>query len=151
MDPILRAAAAYVFLIVLLRLAGRRTLGELTPFDFVVLLLVGDFMREPLVRDDPSFVRGSILCATLVGLDILIAVVKSRSERVERWLDGVPLVLVRDGRPLVDVMRRARVGEEEILAAARTHRGLDDMAKIRLAVLERTGVISVIPCGDARL
>ena len=145
MDPILRAAAAYVFLIVLLRLAGRRTLGELTPFDFVVLLLVGDFMREPLVRDDPSFVRGSILCATLVGLDIVLAAVKTRSQRVGRWLEGVPVVLVRDGQPLLDVMRRARIGEEDVLAAARTHRGLERMAQIRLAVLERTGVISVIP------
>lgn len=144
MDPILRAAAAYAFLIVLLRLAGRRTLGELTPFDFVVLLLVGDLMREPLVRDDPSFVRSSILCATLVGLDIVFAAVKIRSQRVERWLDGVPVVLVRDGRPLLDVMRRARVGEEDVLAAARTHRGLERMEQIRLAVLERTGVISVI-------
>ena len=145
MDPILRAAAAYVFLIVLLRLAGRRTLCELTPLDFVVLLLVGDFMREPLVRDDPSFVHGSVLCATLVGLNIVLAAVKTRSQRVGRWLEGVPVVLVRDGQPLLDVMRRARIGEEDVLAAARTHRGLERMAQIRLAVLERTGVISVIP------
>jgi uncharacterized membrane protein YcaP (DUF421 family) len=145
MDPILSAAAAYAFLVVLLRLAGRRTLGELTPFDFVVLLLVGDLMSETLVRDDPSFVQASVLCATLVGIDIVLAVVKTRSQRVERWLDGVPVVLVQHGRPLHDVMRRARVGEEDVLAAARTHQGLERMAQIRLAVLERTGVISVIP------
>lgn len=145
MDAIVRAAAAYAFLIVLMRLAGRRTLGELTPFDFVVLLLIGDFMREPLVRDDPSFVHGSILCATLVGLNIVLAAAKARSQRVERLLDGVPVVLVRDGQPLEDVMRRARVGEEDVLAAARVHRGLEHMAQIRVAVLERTGVISVIP------
>ena len=151
MDPILRAAAAYFFLIALLRLAGRRTLGELTPFDFVVLLLIGDFMREPLVRDDPSFVRGSILCATLVGLNIALATIKSRSERVNRWLDGVPVVLVRNGQPLLDVMKRARVDEADVLAAARTHRGLDRMTQIRLAVLERTGAISVIPEDGAGL
>jgi uncharacterized membrane protein YcaP (DUF421 family) len=145
MDPIVRAAAAYLFLIVLLRLAGRRTLGELTPFDFVVLLLVGQFMREPLVHDDPSFVHGAILCATLVGLDIALAVAKTRSRRLERWIDGVPVVLVERGRPLHDVMRRARVGEEDVLAAARTHRGLVRMDQIRLAVLERTGAISVVP------
>jgi uncharacterized membrane protein YcaP (DUF421 family) len=144
-DAIFRAAAAYAFLIVLLRLAGRRTLGELTPFDFVVLLLIGDLMREPLTRGDPSFVHGSILCATLVGLDIVLAAAKARSRRVERWLDGVPVVLVRDGQPLEDVMRRARVGEEDVLAAARMHQGLEHMAQIRVAVLERTGVISVIP------
>ena len=151
MDPILRATAAYVFLIVLLRLAGRRTLGELTPFDLVVLMLVGDFMREPLVQDDPSFVRGTILCATLVGIDIVLAAVKTRSRRVERWLEGVPVVLVEYGRPLHDVMRRARIAEEDVLAAARTHRGLQHMAEIRLAVLERTGMISVIPENRAGL
>lgn len=145
MDPILRAAAAYAFLVLLLRLAGRRTLGELTPFDFVVLLMVGDLMSETLVRDDASFVAGTVLCATLVGLDIVLAVVKTRSRRVERWLEGEPVVLVRDGQPLHHVMRLARVGEEDVLAAARTHQGLEHMEEIRLAVLECTGTISVIP------
>jgi len=144
-DPILRAAAAYAFLVLLLRLAGRRTLGELTPFDFVVLLMVGDLMSETLVRDDASFVAGTVLCATLVGLDIVLAVVKTRSRRVERWLEGEPVVLVRDGQPLHHVMRLARVGEEDVLAAARTHQGLEHMEEIRLAVLECTGTISVIP------
>ncbi len=145
MDPILRAAAAYAFLVLLLRLAGRRTLGELTPFDFVVLLMVGDLMSETLVRDDASFVAGTVLCATLVGLDIVLAVVKTRSRQVERWLEGEPVVLVRDGQPLHHVMRLARVGEEDVLAAARTHQGLEHMEEIRLAVLECTGTISVIP------
>jgi len=144
-DPILRAAAAYAFLVLLLRLAGRRTLGELTPFDFVVLLMVGDLMSETLVRDDASFVAGTVLCATLVGLDIVLAVVKTRSRQVERWLEGEPVVLVRDGQPLHHVMRLARVGEEDVLAAARTHQGLEHMEEIRLAVLECTGTISVIP------
>jgi uncharacterized membrane protein YcaP (DUF421 family) len=144
-DPILRVAAVYLFLLVLLRLAGRRTLGESTPFDFVVLLLIGDLMQEPLLGEDPSFAHASVLCLTLVGLNIVFALCKAQSRRVERWIEGVPVVLVEHGRPLRDVMHYARIAEEDVLAAARMHQGLERMDQIRLAVLERTGHISVIP------
>lgn len=145
MDPILRVVVAYAFLLGLFRLAGRRTLGDLSPFDFVLLLVISEFTQQAVVRDDPSLTAASVLCGSIVLLNVALALLKARSHRLERWLEGVPVVLVERGRPRRDAMRQARVDEEDILAAARSRQGLERMEQIRLAVLERTGGISVIP------
>jgi uncharacterized membrane protein YcaP (DUF421 family) len=145
MDPILRVVVAYAFLLGLFRLAGRRTLGDLSPFDFVLLLVISEFTQQAVVRDDPSLTAASVLCGSIVLLNVALSLLKARSHRLERWLEGVPVVLVEHGRPRRDAMRLARVDEEDILAAARSRQGLERMEQIRLAVLERTGGISVIP------
>jgi len=145
MDPILRVVVAYAFLLGLFRLAGRRTLGDLSPFDFVLLLVISEFTQQAVVRDDPSLTAASVLCGSIVLLNVALSLIKARSHRLERWLEGVPVVLVEHGRPRRAAMRQARVDEEDILAAARSRQGLERMEQIRLAVLERTGGISVIP------
>jgi uncharacterized membrane protein YcaP (DUF421 family) len=145
MDPILRVVVAYAFLLALFRLAGRRTIGDLSPFDFVLLLVISEFTQQAVVRDDPSLTAASVLCGSIVLLNVVLSLLKSRSRRLERWLEGVPVVLVEHGRPRHSAMRQARVDEEDILAAARSRQGLERMEQIRLAVLERTGGISVIP------
>jgi uncharacterized membrane protein YcaP (DUF421 family) len=98
-----------------------------------------------VVRENPSLTAASVLCGSIVALNVALSLLKARSHRLERWLEGVPVVLVEHGRPRRDVMRLARVDEEDILAAARSRQGLERMDQIRLAVLERTGGISVVP------
>lgn len=145
MEAILRITAVYLFLMVLMRIAGHRALTELSAFDFVLLLVISELIQQAVVGRDPSLTRAMLLCGTLVGLDILLGYTKMRSPALSRWVEGLPILLVEHGRPLADVMRKERIDELEILSAARLSHGLERMDQIRFAVLERTGGISIVP------
>jgi uncharacterized membrane protein YcaP (DUF421 family) len=145
MDAVLRALAVYLFLLLMFRLAGRRTLSEMTSFDFVLLLIISEATQNAMIGNDYSMVNGMLVITTLVGLDVLFTNWKHRSAFIERWLDGLPLVLVENGRPLEALMDRARVDREDILAIARETQGLERMDQIKYAVLEVGGGISIIP------
>ena len=149
MEPVLRATAVYVFLMVVFRATGRRTLGEMTPFDFVLLLVISEATQNAMVGDDFSLINGALVILTLVGLDIGLSLAKRRWERLDRWINGVPTILVEDGRLLTGPMRRARVEADDILEAARKLQGLERVDQIKYAVLERNGGISVVPKPDA--
>jgi uncharacterized membrane protein YcaP (DUF421 family) len=86
-----------------------------------------------------------LLIASLIGIDVLLSVMKERFSTLARWTDGVPLVIVEDGRPLRDRMERSRIDEGDVLAAARERQGLERMEQIKYAVLERSGGISIVP------
>jgi uncharacterized membrane protein YcaP (DUF421 family) len=144
-EAILRIAAVYLFLMLLLRVSGHRTLTDLSTFDFVLLLVISELVQQAVVSRDPSLTNAAVLCATLVGLDIVLGHVKQRWPRAARWVEGMPILLVEHGRPLVAAMRKERIDEADILAAARISRGLERMDQIRYAVLESTGGISIVP------
>jgi uncharacterized membrane protein YcaP (DUF421 family) len=145
MDAILRGAAIYLILLVIFRISGKRSLAKTTTFDFVLLLIISEVTQQALVGDDYSLTNSILLIITLVGLDIGISLLTQRSQRLEKLVDSVPVVLVENGKPLKDIMDKARVGEEDILASARERQGLENMDQIKYAVLERSGNISVIP------
>ncbi|WP_027602499.1 MULTISPECIES: DUF421 domain-containing protein [Pseudomonas] len=145
MESVLRAAALYAFLLVLFRITGRRALSEITTFDFVLLLVIGEATQQALLGDDFSVINAFLVIATLVLIDILLSLFKERSPRVGRFLDGVPLIVVEYGKPLTERLRKARLTEEDILEAARQSQGLERLEQIRFAVLEKNGQISVIP------
>lgn len=145
MDPVVRSTAIYVALLVFLRLAGRRTLMQMTSFDFVLLMIIGEATQNALLQNDSSVTNSLLVILTLISLDIAFSYVKQRVPIIERWLDGLPIIIVRDGRPLTDLMIKARVSEVDILSAARESQGLERMEQIKYAVLETTGSISIIP------
>ena len=145
MDAVFRAAVLYAFLLVIFRIAGERTLASLTTFDFVLLLIIAEATQQGLVGDDFSVTKALVLVATLVGLDIGLSLLKDRWRGLHKVVEGVPLVIVEDGRVLKDRMHRARIDVDDVLQAAREHQGLDRMDQIKFAVLERTGEISIIP------
>ncbi len=145
LESVLRAAAIYLFLTVIMRVAGRRTLGEMTSFDFVLLLIISEATQNALLRDDYSITNAFLLILTLVTLDIGLSMGKQRSPRLDKWIDGLPTVLVEDGRPLRDRMDKARVDVPDILEAARELQGLERLDQVRFAVLERNGNITIIP------
>jgi uncharacterized membrane protein YcaP (DUF421 family) len=145
MEAVLRIAAVYFLLMFLVRLSGHRTLADISPFDFVLLLVISELVQQAVVGRDPSLTQAAVLCGTLVGLDIVLAEVKERWPRVARWMDGMPILLVESGRPLREAMRRERIDEADVLAAARLSRGLERIDQIRYAVLESTGGISIVP------
>ena len=145
MDSVLRALAVFIFLLLVFRIAGRRTLTEMTSFDFVLLLIISEATQNAMIGNDYSVTNGFLVILTLVGVDILLSLVKRRFPDVETWLDGKPMVLVSNGRPLKDRMAHARVDEADVLQAARERQGLARMDDIDYAVLEISGGISVIP------
>lgn len=149
MDAVIRAASVYFFLLLVFRLAGKRTLVEATPFDLILLLIVSEATQQAMLGDDFSLMTAFIVIATLVSLDIVLSVIKQRFPRAERLLDGTPLVIVDAGKPLRERMKNARIDDGDILAAARKGAGLERMEQIKYAVLERDGGISIVPKKDA--
>ncbi|AZE60597.1 MULTISPECIES: DUF421 domain-containing protein [Pseudomonas fluorescens group] len=145
MDSVLRAAAIYLVLLVLFKVAGRRTLAELTTFDLVLLMVIGEATQQALLGDDFSLTNAVMVIVTLIAIDIGFSLVKQRSTGLARVLDGGPTVLVEEGQVLHKRLKHARLDEGDILEAARSTQGLVEIRQIRFAILERNGKISVIP------
>jgi uncharacterized membrane protein YcaP (DUF421 family) len=144
-DSVARAAVTYGLLLLVFRVAGKRSLAQITTFDFIVLLIISESIQGALNDQDDSLTNGFLVVATLMGLDIVLSFLKQRFRALDRWIDDMPLVLVEDGRPLLDRMRKVRVDVDDVLAAGRELQGLERMDQIKYAVLERNGGISIIP------
>jgi uncharacterized membrane protein YcaP (DUF421 family) len=145
MDAVVRAAVTYVFLVVLFRVTGRRTLAQITTFDFVLLLIVSEATQQGLLGNDFSITNAFLVILTLIGLDLLAGGLSRRWRPLDRWLNGLPLVLVEDGQLIDDRARKTGFQEDEILEQARANQGIERMEQIKYAILERNGSISVIP------
>lgn len=145
MDSVLRGAAIYFFLMVIFRLSGKRALSQVTTFDFVLLLIISETTQQGLLGDDFSITNACLLITTLVGLDVGLSLLKRTWPRLDRVIEGVPLVILENGRPIRAYMEKARVDEEDILHAARELQGLERMDQIKYAILERNGGITIIP------
>ena len=143
--PVIRIALVYLFLMALFRLGGRRTLADLSPFDLVLLLIISEMVQQAVVAEDPSLINALLLCSTLIAIDIGLSLLKHLSPRLDRWLEGRPVLLLEHGEPLRDALRKMRIDEDDILAAARESQGLERLDQIRFAVLEKTGHISIVP------
>ncbi len=145
MESVFRGAAIYAIVWLIFRLAGRRTFAEMTSFDFVLLLIVGEATQQALLGNDFSITNAALIVLTLVGIDVFLSELKQWSPATEKIIDGLPLILLVDGKPLTNRMKRVRVDEEDILDEARKRRGLTHIEQIKYAVLERGGGISIIP------
>ncbi len=145
MDEVLRAVGIYATLLVIFRITGKRTLAETTPFDLVLLLIFSEALQNALIDDDNSVTAAITVILTLVVVNIAMSELREHSSRAERVLEGVPIVIMEDGKLLVDRMEHTRVDVGDILAAARQTQGIEHLEDVRLAVLERSGAISIVP------
>jgi uncharacterized membrane protein YcaP (DUF421 family) len=150
MDTVLRGLSVYIFLLIIFRISGKRSLGQVTSFDFVLLLIIAETTQQALLGDDYSVTNAFLLIGTLFGVDIGLSLLKQRSAKLDQLLEGAPLVIVEEGKPLKDRMDKARVDEDDILHAARELQGLERMEQIKYAVLERNGDITVVPKQEYR-
>lgn len=150
MDAVLRGVAVYVALFVIFRINGKRALGQVTTFDFVLLLIVAETTQQALLGDDFSVTNSFLLILTLVGLDLGLSLLKQRWKRLDEYMEGMPLVIVENGQPIQEYLDKTRIDEGDILRAARELQGLERMDQIKYAVLERSGDITVIPKEGAR-
>ncbi|MCO5102223.1 MAG: DUF421 domain-containing protein [Burkholderiaceae bacterium] len=140
-EAVVRAASIYLALMILMRLAGKRTLSQLTPFDLLVMLLLSEAVSPSIGGNDDSIGGGLIRATTLVGLNLVVGYATARSRAVERFIQGAPVVIGRDGKLFEHVLRRQRIGRDDIEKALREAQcELPDLA---LAVLEPDGQITV--------
>jgi len=148
-DSVIRAIVVYFVLLLLFRLAGKRSLGDITTFDAVLLLIISEAVQQALIDGDESMTNAFLLIATLLALDVAMSLVTTRWRAADRLLNDVPLVVVEHGRAIREHLVKARLTEDDILAKARELQGLERLDQIKYAVLERSGGITVVP-QDAR-
>ncbi|MGE1173052.1 DUF421 domain-containing protein [Pseudomonas sp. BW7P1] len=144
MDSVLRAAAMYLALMVLFKIAGRRSLAELTTFDFVLLMIIGEATQQALLGDDFSLTNSMLVIVTLIAVDVGLSLLKQRSIRVSRLIDGEPTIIVENGKLLRQRLRHARLVEADVMEAARSSQGIETLDEIKFAIIERNGKISII-------
>jgi len=144
MDIVLRAAATFALLYVITRVIGRRELGEMEPFDVILLVVVGDLIQQGVTQSDYSFTGSALAVSTIAVLTVALSYLSFRFTRLRPILDGEPLVLVHDGRLIERNLRRERITIQELESEARMQQvaRIDD---VQMAVLEPSGKISIIP------
>jgi uncharacterized membrane protein YcaP (DUF421 family) len=139
-----RTAMVYLALLVGLRLAGKRELGQMTPFDLVVILLIANAVQNAMVGPDTSVTGGLIAAGVLIVGNYGVAQTRERLRWLRRALEGTPTLLINDGRFVREHLGREGLDEEDVLMAIREH-GVADVKDVRMAVLETDGSISIVP------
>jgi uncharacterized membrane protein YcaP (DUF421 family) len=145
MDSILRGAATYLFVWLIFRIAGKRSLAQITTFDAVLLLIISETTQAALLGDDHSFTNSILLILTMLGLDVLFSFLKHWWPRLDKVIDGVPVLVVDQAGLRREAMHRERIDKQDILHAARDRQGLANLEAIEYAILEQTGEITIIP------
>jgi uncharacterized membrane protein YcaP (DUF421 family) len=146
-EIVVRTLAVYVALLLGLRLAGKRELGQMTPFDLVVFLIVANAVQNAMVGADTSLNGGLLAAAVLIGVNYLVNRAGLRSKWFRQRLVGTSTILVNRGQYVQENLRREGVTEDDVLEAIREH-GVNDVEGVRIAVLEVDGTISVVPTGS---
>jgi uncharacterized membrane protein YcaP (DUF421 family) len=147
-EYVLRGAVVYVALMLLIRIAGKRTMGEITPFDLIVILLVGESAQGALLGNDHSVTAGLLVAGTLVLLNFTTGFVSARSRRFDRLVEGEPVVLVRDGELRERALKRENIPLSDLDEAIRMA-GLARRSDVGLAMLETNGRITIVPRASA--
>src|SRR6476620_1666335 len=145
MNPVFRGIAIYLFLLLIFRIMGKRSLSETTTFEFILLLIISEVTQQALVGKDFSLTGSAILIGTLMSMDLVLSKLKDNFNFFGKVTEGMPLIIVDHGNPLTKRMQKSRVDEADILEAARMNFGLERMDQIKYAVLEKDGSISIIP------
>ncbi len=145
MDSVIRAAVTYFVLLLIFRISGKRSLAEITTFDALLLLIISEATQESLTDGDQSMMNAFLIVLTLMGLNLLMQYLGTRSEKIDKLLNGVPLVLIEDGHIHQDRLKQVRVTEDDILEQARVLFGVERLEQIKYAVLERNGGIAIVP------
>ena len=141
-ELVVRGLVVYVFLILLLRLTGKRQIGQLSPFDLVLLLILSNAVQNSMNAGDNSLIGGLISATTLVAVNYLVGLITFKSKKLETIIDGRPQVLIHDGVLFEDVMNEAKLTRRELDATLRQS-GHFEIKDVKLAILENNGSVSV--------
>jgi uncharacterized membrane protein YcaP (DUF421 family) len=143
-EIVARTVVVYVVVFTLLRISGKRELGQMTPFELVVILVIANAVQNAMNGGDNSLLGGIIAATTLVACNVIVQRVAHRTPFLERAFSSEPTILIDEGRIVDQNVRREDVSLEELEMAAR-EKGIDDLKNVRRAVLEINGDISIIP------
>jgi uncharacterized membrane protein YcaP (DUF421 family) len=143
MDLVLRAIVGFFFVLFLTRVVGRRELSSLEPFDLILLVMIGDLVQQGITQNDFSVTGMLLVGGTVALLTVLVSYSSFRFPRLRPLIDGEPVIVVEDGKPIARNLARNRITREELAAAARAQ-GHDSLDDVRWAVLETSGSISFI-------
>ncbi|MDQ6858217.1 MAG: DUF421 domain-containing protein [Chloroflexota bacterium] len=143
-EIVLRTFVVYVVVLILLRVAGKRELGQMTPFDLVVILVIANAVQNAMTGGDNSLIGGIIAATTLTVVNVAVGRWGNRIPVFRRLVASEPTLLLRDGKPLKEALNKERIDIQELEMAARQH-GIVDLEDVTAAVLEEDGSISIIP------
>ena len=144
LEIVFRTIVVYIVVFALLRVAGKRELGQMSVIDLVVILVIANAVQNSLNAGDTSLIGGLVSAATLVGLNLALDRVGRRVPLIERFVNSEPTLLMQDGELIAKNLEREDVTKDEIAMAAREH-GIRDLGEVRDAILEPDGSISIIP------
>jgi len=148
MDLVLRAIALYIFVLLVMRMVGRRELSSLTPVDLVLLVVLGDAIQQGLTQDDYSVTGAIIVITTIALLQVLTSYITYLSRRAKRVIDGDPIVLVEDGKLIERNLRRQRLRADDVAEEMRMQ-GIGNFTNVRWGILESNGNFSFIKNDDS--
>jgi uncharacterized membrane protein YcaP (DUF421 family) len=143
-ERVLRAVLVYAFLLVVIKVFGRRELGQLTAFDLIVLLTLSNILQNAMIGNDNSLSGGAIGAVVLLSANYGVAYWVFRSRRAERAIEGEPRILIHDGKIQRAAVRKELLTDQDLLSAVRRE-GLERIEDVRLAISEPNGLISIIP------
>ena len=146
-ELIVRGIVVYLFLLALLRITGKRQVGQLAPFDLVLLLVLANAVQNSMNAGDNSLIGGLITATTLIGLNFLVSLVTHRYKKLEAIIEGRPQILIHNGKLFEEVMAKAQLTHHELNAALRRS-GCSSVAEVHSAILENNGAISVVAIKD---
>jgi len=144
MDLVLRTLVVFGFILIVTRVIGRRELSGLEPFDLILLVVLGDLVQQGITQSDYSVTGALIVIATISLLTVAVSAASYRFRRLRPVLEGEPMILVENGRPIERNLRRERLSVEEVEGEARLQQ-IESLRDVRWAVLETNGRISFIP------
>ena len=142
-EIVLRTGIVYLFLVAVIRISGKREVGQMSVLELVVILIISDAVQNSMVGENTTIWGGLVAVLTLIGLDLLLKAISHRSRRLRRAIEGEPRLLIRDGRVLERALAEEKIELSEVRAALREH-GVEHIDDVRMAVLETDGSISVI-------
>jgi uncharacterized membrane protein YcaP (DUF421 family) len=142
-ELVIRSVVVYGFLLALLRITGKRQVGQLAPFDLVLLLVLSNAVQNSMNAGDNSLIGGLLSAATLIGLNYLVGMATYRNKQLEAIIEGQPQVLIHNGKLFEKVMQRAQLTHHELNAALR-RAGCTTIEEVHTAILENNGAISVV-------
>jgi uncharacterized membrane protein YcaP (DUF421 family) len=145
MNPVVRGISIYLFILVVFRIMGKKSLSDATTFDFILLLIISEVTQQALVGQDYSLTGSFILITTLVSTDLIFSLLKESFPFLGKVTEGLPLIIVSEGRPLSKRMKKSKVSEDDIMESARERFGLEKMEDIKYAILEKNGRITIVP------
>ena len=149
MEIVLRAAATFLFLWMITRVIGKKELAEMTAFELVLIVTIGDLVQQGVTQEDMSVTGSMLAVGTIALLVVATSYIGFRWRGSTRVIEGVPVVVVEDGSILQDVIAIERLSEEEVVSSARAQ-GIEDLRQVRYGVLEPDGIFSFVRTDEGR-